>query len=337
MTVRRQIDFAPSVYEHAAALIGLTPYQVSRDPDLLFRAHAEAFRLYRHAPVVVGIDIYNLEAEGYGASISEPADNAVPAISERRRCPTCADLLHLRPLDPARDGRLPMVLSAAKRLAGAFPEANVRIPVSGPFSLASNLVGFDRLLCDVLDEPGTVRKALLFLARGQLAFCREIALRGLGVALFESGAAPPLISPELFAQLELPALALLVNEASALAGRPAPCIIGGNTLPILKPLLQTGAGYVICPSETDQAAFMRAMRDRPDVMVRINTDACVFASGSEAAVCRELDRVLALAEDRERVCVGTGTLPFETAPSLVLKAKEYVRSRAGNPCESTGE
>ena len=39
----------------------------------------------------------------------------------------------------------------------------------------------------------------------------------------------------------------------------APCIIGGNTEPILEPMLSTGTQYVICPGETDQAAFMKRM------------------------------------------------------------------------------
>ena len=41
------MDFSPSVYEHAAFLIDRTPWDVSRDADLLFEAHAEAFRRYR--------------------------------------------------------------------------------------------------------------------------------------------------------------------------------------------------------------------------------------------------------------------------------------------------
>ena len=54
---RQDLDFAPSVYEHAARLIGRRPWEVSRDADLMFEGHAEAYRLYEHRPVVVGIDI----------------------------------------------------------------------------------------------------------------------------------------------------------------------------------------------------------------------------------------------------------------------------------------
>jgi uroporphyrinogen-III decarboxylase len=222
-----------------------------------------------------------------------------------------------------------MVVETGRRLAAAFPRADVRIPVSGPFSLAGNLVGFDRLLCDLLDEPERFRETLLHLARGQIAFCGEIMAQGLGIAFFESGATPPLISPAMFAEIELPALQFIIREISSLAGRPVPCIIGGNTAPILDSILETGTGYVICPCETDQESFMGQMRARPDVMVRINAAPGVFASGDWPAVRRELLRVLALAGDRDKVCMGTGVLPFETNPDIVLKAKAFVRERTG--------
>ena len=136
------IHFAPSVYEHAAALIGETPWRVSRDPEFLFRAHAEAFRLYRHSPVVVGIDIYNLEAEAYGATIATPAGNDIPSICVHP-CPASDGIVKLNLLDPKRAGRIPMVIETGRRLARALPEADIRIPVSGSFSLACNLVGFE--------------------------------------------------------------------------------------------------------------------------------------------------------------------------------------------------
>jgi len=57
------VPFSPSVYGHCALLIGRTPWDVSRDGELLYQAQAEAYRRYEHRPVVVGVDIYNLEAE----------------------------------------------------------------------------------------------------------------------------------------------------------------------------------------------------------------------------------------------------------------------------------
>jgi uroporphyrinogen decarboxylase len=328
------MDLAPSVYEHAAAVIGETPWRVSRDLELLFQAHVEAFHLYRHAPVVVGIDIYNLEAEAYGATILEPPGNALPSVSAPL-CQTCADIRMLEIFDPLRDGRIPIVLETGKRLKATLTDADIRIPISGPFSLAGNLVGFDSLLCDIIDDPQSVRQALDHLAWGQIAFAREVVSQGMQITLFESGATPPLISPESFAKVVLPVLKHIITEVSSMAGHHVPCIIGGNTFPILDSILETGAGYVICPSETDQAAFMQQMDAHPEVMVRINTNPAVFATGSPMEVQQEIERVLRIAGSRQKVCIGTGVLPFDTKPDLVLLAKKILRN-IGRACQPTG-
>ena len=80
-----------------------------RDEELLFAAHAAAYRLYRHTPIMPGIDIYNLEAEAYGGVVQNPGGIGIPAIS-RPICASATDLLRLRPLNPRTDGRIPMAI-----------------------------------------------------------------------------------------------------------------------------------------------------------------------------------------------------------------------------------
>lgn len=319
------MKFSPSVYEHASSLIGSSPWEVSRNSDLLFQAHAAAFRTYHHDPVVVGIDIYNLEVEAYGAEIQRPGGNGIPAISEYL-CAHARDILELSSFNPASDGRIPMILETAKRLAREFPEADVRVPLSGPFSIASNLVGFDSLLCDVLTASDEVKWALDCLVAGQIPFCKEVASAGLDIAFFESAATPPLLSPHMFRNIELPSLRTLLDKSADLLGHPVPCIIGGDTAPILDSIMETETGYVICPSETDQRTFMNKIASYSDVMVRINMNPQVFTSDSMDRVYAEADRVLDLAGNRQNVCIGTGGLPFNAIPDTVLKAGEYVSS-----------
>ena len=127
--------------------------------------------------------------------------------------------------------------------------------------------------------------------------------------------------------MELPALAEALRQAADVVAHPVPCIIGGDTTPILDSILSTGTGYVICPAETDQAAFMRGVWDRTEVTVRINTRPEIIASGSWDEVRAEADRVLALAGGRPNTCIGTGALPYETPADVVLRLGEYVRAR----------
>jgi len=321
-----QVQFCPSIYEHAARVIGKSPWEVSRNVELLSKAHIEAYHLYRHRPVVVGIDIYNLEAEAYGAVVGRAAGNAIPAISEYP-CSSVKELLSLEPFDPKTAGRIPMVIEAAGRVYDYCPDADVRIPLSGPFSLAANLVGFESLLCEIHINPDLVAGILRHLVAGQVEFCKEVVRNGLDIAFFESAATPPLLSPKQFRKIELEALKEIMQKTAAVVGHPVPCIMGGDTLPILDDILETGTGYVCCPAKTDQQKFMEKMREHPDVTVRINMDARAITSKNFEDIEKEVDRVLALTDNRANVCIGTGCLPFEAEPEVVLKTKEYILSR----------
>jgi uroporphyrinogen-III decarboxylase len=320
------VQFCPSIYEHAARVIDKSPWEVSRDVELLSQAHIKAYRLYGHRPVVVGIDIYNLEAEAYGAIVGRAAGNAIPAIREYP-CSSAKELLATEPFDPKTAGRIPMVIEAAQRVSDNCPDADVRIPLSGPFSLSANLVGFENLLCEIHTDSDLVAEALRHLVAGQVEFCKEVVRIGLDIAFFESSATPPLLSPQQFRQIELGALKEIMQKTAEAVGHPVPCIMGGDTLPILDDKLSTGTGYVCCPAKTNQKKFMEKMRDHPEVTVRINMDARAITSKNYGDIEKEVDRVMALTDNRLNVCIGTGCLPFEAEPEVVLKTKEYVLSR----------
>jgi len=319
--------FSPSIYEHAARVIGRSPWEVSRDITLLAAGHTEAHRLYGHRPIVVGIDIYNLEAEAYGAKVTRPLGNGIPAIS-KHPFSSVREILKLEPFN-ASAGRIPMAIEAAGKVKQALPDADVRVPLGGPFSVATNLIGFENLLCEVHTDRNLVASALSHLVAGQANFASAIVSAGLDVAFFESAAVPPLMSPEDFRRVEFAALKDIIDRTAEAVGHPVPCLMGGDTTPILDTILETGTGYVCCPSETDQAAFMEKMKARQDVTVRINMDPAIIAAGDFQAIRHEVDRVFKLAADRRNVCLGTGCLPYETEPEVVLRTKEYILGRIG--------
>jgi uroporphyrinogen-III decarboxylase len=164
----------------------------------------------------------------------------------------------------------------------------------------------------------------MHLVRGQIAFAEEIQSQGIDVAFFESAACPPLLSPASFRRLELPALAAILRGMAEVLGHPVPCIIGGDTAPILEAMLETGTGYVVAPYETNQEAFLRKIWDRTDIRVRVNTGAEIISRGPWEAIRADADRILRLVAGRPNVCLGTGAVPYETPPENVLRLMEYV-------------
>lgn len=319
------MNFVPVVYEHAAALIGQRPYDVSRDAALLTQAHAAAYKRYRHSPVVVGIDVYNVEAEAYGAKLEDAGGISIPSIVTPL-CGGVGDLMALRPIDPRTDGRFPLILESARVLGDRCPDAAIAIPLSGPFSIAQGLLGMEELLFATMSDPEAVRDALLLIARHLGTVIAAIAKKGMDVIVFESAASPPLLSPSLFRTAEVPALAHLGDVHREATGRGIALILGGNTLPVLEDLVGAGAGSLICPAEADGSAFMKIMRAHPGVAVRINMRPGVFAQSEEEAMA-EAGRVLGIAAGQQNVCVGSGVLPYDARPDIVLRIKSYIEEQ----------
>jgi uroporphyrinogen-III decarboxylase len=315
--------FVPVVYEHAAQLIGKRPWEVSRDEDLLVAGHTAAYQAYHHTPIVTGIDVYNVEAEAYGSVLGDAGGIAIPSV-ERHACAEVGEIVDLKAPHLTSQGRWPVILGAARRLKERFPDAQVCVPLSGPFSIASNLVGFEELLFGVLEDPALVREALVHIARHQATIIREINRLGLECIVFESAATPPLLSPASFREVELPALRVIATDHAVATRENLALVIGGNTVPILPDLLDLHPGMLICPSETDRARFMELVRAHPEITIRINMSPGVFAlSGSDGAQA-EADTALALAAGRENVCIGTGVLPYDADPATVLRIRSYV-------------
>ncbi len=315
--------FVPVVYEHAAQLIGKRPWEVSRDVDLLVAAHSAAYTRYHHSPVIAGIDVYNVEAEAYGSVLGDAGGLSIPSVV-RYACSRVGEILDLPPPEVRTGGRFPKIFEAARRLQDRFPTTKVRVPLSGPFSIASNLVGFEELLYGVIGEPDLVSEVLLHLARHQGIVVGEANAMGLDVIVFESAATPPLLSPSAFRAVELPALQVLADAHRSTAGTGFHLVVGGNTVSILDSLVGLQPALLLCPSETDQKTFMEQMRLHPEITVRINISPIVFTAAGESSAFVEADSALALAAGRENVNIGTGVLPYDADPEIVLRIQSYI-------------
>lgn len=311
-------------------MIGERPCTVSRDGDLLFKAHRTAREVYGHPMVVVGIDVYNVEPEAMGAGIDHPAGDGVPSVISHP-CPSVEAIFEVRAPSLSRDGRLPMILDVAGRLVGLPEEQGVFVPVCGPLALANGLAGMDEVLCTMMEDPERVREALCHLADIQTSYVAAILDTGARPLIFESGASPPLLPPALFSDVEAPALGRLFAGCRA-AGDPAPaCILGGNVVPILSALAALKPGFLICPSETDQPRFVEVMQNYPEVAVRVNMSVASVLEDSWQKTSGMVDEAMSLARQFSNGSVGTGVVPFDTPPERLLRLREHIQNPHKHP------
>jgi len=318
-----RIPFVPAIYEHKARLIGRMPSEVCRNAELLRAALERELAVYDPDMLVVGVDVYNVEAEALGCTVRY-FDNspAVPAITEPL-LDGPADLTRLRLPDPETDGRMPLYLEVARSLVRDHGEEMIiRGAVTGPYSLASELAGPGKLAMAAVEEPGLVRKLLEFAGQVTVRFGAAFLKRGTEAILFDSRAAPPLVSPRLFRELVLPVYRdRVIPELKAAGARFLPLIIGGDTTRILEDLLATGATQLLCDAPADLDAFRRAC-SAAGVPFRANLDARLVHHGPAEAIHCEARRIADLCRDFPGFLLGCGIVAYDCPPEHVLALRE---------------
>ena len=208
-------------------------------------------------------------AEGFGVEVQH-YENSTPTL----KAPAVQDLEdvdRLRVPNPWRDGRMPVYLEAIRRLAALTrDEVAVRAPGTGPFSLASHLLGTEQFLVELAlaeQEPGGSREQML----KQLLDLTTDALIAFATACLEAGAhivqagdslaSLDMISPAMYRKWAWPAERRFFETINPLAeqhGAATLLHICGNMTPVLEVMAETGAQIL----ELDHKVSLKTAKER---------------------------------------------------------------------------
>ncbi len=309
-----RVPFVPAVYEHKAFLIESTPSKVSRDADLFYRAMSVEYETIQADALVVGMDVYNLEAEALGSKVTyyEGDDTSIPGIGLGGHVLKFGeDLSNLAVPNPAKAGRMPINLEVAKRMSELTSQVPVRGAVSGPFSLALSLLGSESFFIGTLEDPGYCQQVLAFCGEVIVEFGRAYLDAGIGVIMFDSQASPDLLPPDMYADLVLPHTQKVIARLRELGEPHCPLIIGGNTTRILDTYLQTGSRQILCDFSSDWPTF-RAGCALAGVSVRRNMSPFDIQNGPLDEIAKKAGELVADAQGMNGFILGTAVVPFGT-------------------------
>ena len=317
-----RVPFVPTIYEHAAALIGVTPSEMARSESLLVQGQLESYRIYGHDLVAVGIDIYNVEAEALGCSVQYFDDNSIPAVNVHVLAGDDRTMGSLQIPDPESAGRMPMLLAAAEKVQ---KEIGKEVPVSaasvGPFTLAALLRGFEPLVMDMMEEPEYAEQLLDFACEVAYGFGEAMIKRGLGVALNDSWISPPLMSPRLYREFVFERHRKLIGRLKQAGASSVGLISGGNTQPIAEYLVQTGSSILLADYGMDLAAY-KEKASAAGIILRGSIKASILETGTEAEIVVQTQEVLNIGAPGGRFVLGSVVVPFGTDPKRVLLMKK---------------
>ncbi len=330
------VPVAPYLGNHGARIAGIPLDQYCRSGKLMARAQLRAWQIYQHDAVVPQSDNYYI-AEGFGVGVEHHPDSTptfkTPAVSDLEA------IYQLAVPDPQTDGRMPVYLEAIHLLAGQLQGAvAVRAPGTGPFSLASHLLGTERFLVELAlaerDPGGKTGQALHRLmeltTEALIAFAK--ACLDVGANIVQAGdslASIDMISPRLYRKWAFPFEQRFFTELNSYA-RPYAGLtllhICGNMTPVLETMADTGAQILELDSKVDLSVAKAKVGRRVCLMGNLNPVELLW-QGSVREVEAAAAQAIAAAAPGGGFILGSGCEVPVAAPPANLEAMIRVARR----------
>ncbi|MEK6793250.1 MAG: uroporphyrinogen decarboxylase family protein [Spirochaetota bacterium] len=321
-TVARNNDgtplFSPAIYDMKPALAGKPAHLFGQNADDVALAMSRELNELGNDVLISAYDIYNVEAEVLGCTVHRSADIPMPKIT----APVIDSLADIGALALPRSpqGRMPVFIEAAAAAAKGCPGAVIAGSISGPFSIASHVYPKEKLLIDMMMDPHAVSKLLRMCTDTVLVYARAFAERSIGVFVFDSFIAPPLLSPELYRTLVLPLHKEIMVSAKAYGAPMTALISGGNTPPIFDDMKASGADHFILdyPVPIDE---MKRILSSTNAAIRVNIDPQVISEGTPQTIGSHMKDFLSALGHHRNLLVGSGILPMHTPVVNIQAAK----------------
>ncbi len=314
---------------HGARVAGVRIGDYCRSGRIMAEAQYRAWQVYEQDMLVPQSDNYYI-AEGFGVEVDHYAD-ATPTL----KTPAIRGLQEIEQLrvpDPQRDGRMPVYLEAIRRLVEMTRgELAVRAPGTGPFSLASHLMGTEQFLVElaaVERHPGgpaeVALKRLMDLASDALiAFARACLEAGAHIVQAgDSLASPDMISPATYRKWAWPAerrFFQTIKPAAEGHGAATLLHICGNTTAVLELMADTGAQMLELDHKVSLKTAKQCVGDRVCLMGNLDPVELLWR-GTPEAVDRAARQAIGDAGSGGGFILGSGCEVPVDAPVQNIKA-----------------
>lgn len=247
-----RVPVIPQDAHVAATLAGVDHLDFARDPAKIAGAQLACCERFDFDGIIMGGDTVVL-AEAVGVKVGYSKEECPRPVAGCLE--DFSKIKALRPIDPWRDGRLPVWLEATRLMVEKAGKEKLIIARAdqGAFSLASMMRGMQNFLVDMLDEDAKepIHDLLRYCNDCMFEFIK--ALKAVGAHVVTTGdsiSGPSVVSPEIYREFSFPYECDMARRCKTL-GIPFSIHICGRTDPILDTWVQTGAEIFEIDHKTD--------------------------------------------------------------------------------------
>ena len=205
-----RIPCSPILGETMGPLFGIWPREHNHSAELMTKVEVGMYREFGVDGAGIGTGLRGV-AEAMGVELVYP-EHSVSFVKEPL-VKTEADLAKLKPCDPERDGRLPIILKALDMInAEVGPEVNVSTDMAGPLTVCAQIMEPATLLSWMLKKPDKVHELLHVVTESNKRFIDSACKRGYAVGFSDPLASQSMISVRMFRTFVKPYLAECIDE-----------------------------------------------------------------------------------------------------------------------------
>lgn len=200
-----RVPVIPQVFAHSAVLSNVSIENYLKSGDLLAKCQINALNYYEYDAVFALFDT-NVETEAAGSKLQY--NTGEYAIIDQYVVNENTDISQLKIPNPKTDGRMPEILKAIKILRNEVGNDKLVVGFSlGPFTIASQLMGLEKMLFLAIDEPEIFCKLLNYATDIAITFSKAQIQAGTHTTLmFEPAAASDVVPKSFYREIILPKL-----------------------------------------------------------------------------------------------------------------------------------
>ena len=327
-------------FQNAAFRAGVSIADYCLDGRKMAEAQLGYWEEFRHDMVQIENGVAAL-AEAVGCVV-EYAEEEPPWVT-RPAIESLDQLNRLKALEIGGSPGIIALLDATRILADKIGKvACIRGDADqGPFSLAAQIIGAERLMLALMDPDeheklhallSYATEQVVRLAQAQFAAGSHFCVMG------DSIAGPDVCSPKLYTEFAAPYERQVVDSLRQ-DGFEIGIHICGNATAIMEPLIKTGVKYVELDFKVDRSKVRQATEDKATLIGTIDPSG-LLPHGDPAEIAAKAVEDIRIMGRKGRFILGPGcTIPRDTPPQNVhalVKAVEHGRYGRDNTLIETG-
>ena len=316
----------PYMYDIAAVTAGIPLLDFYTDPESMVKAQLELYERVGQDMIAIGSDNYYI-AEGFGC-ITTRDEGELPSL-EKPPLSNINEVFYLEAPDPYTDGRMPVMLEAIRLARKAVgDEVAIRSPGTGPFALASYLIGTQEWLMEIAMIDAGMEEANEKAVWHALDLTTE-ALTRFGIACWEAGAdilhngdslaSCNVISPDTYRRYAYPSQVKVFSAWSKHGIDRKLLHICGDSTRVLDDYAATGADMVEIDDAVDLAVAKERIGDRTAIVGNVHT-VTELLQGTPGSVSAAAQRCIDNAGSGGGFLLGSGCIVPRYSPLENVKA-----------------